>query len=111
MTTYISTIARIPAYLVGGPSGTQHQKAITAPRGPEVGVVSLLRGWLQYADTHKARYDSGIGEDYVLGEDWRKMGFCLIGLLNGELGRLDGGSLDSLIRDTLKAEGFDPDNR
>jgi hypothetical protein len=30
-------------------------------------------------------------------------------LLNGDLGRLDGGTLDTIIADNLNEQGFDPD--
>lgn len=110
MTNYLSTITRTGKGPNDNGWATRHISAINAPRGAEVGIVSLLRGWMQYADTHSQRYESGIGEDGVLGDEWVKIGDALLGLLNGELGRLDGGSLDGLIRDTLRAEGFDPDN-
>jgi hypothetical protein len=110
MTTYTSTITRTNRTANMADWQRNHVGAINFPNRSEAGIVALLRGWLQYADTHKARYDSGIGEDGVLGKDWAAIGHALLGLLNGELGRLDGGSLDSLIRDTLTAEGFDPDN-
>ena len=42
-------------------------------------------------------------------EEWARIGAGLRGLLNGALGRLDAGTLDSLIADTLRAEDFDPD--
>lgn len=47
----------------------------------------------------------GIGEDYVLGPEWATIGRALLALLNGETGRLDCGTLDGIIRDTLRAEG------
>jgi hypothetical protein len=107
MTNYLSksTEYLIP---VNGWQG-EHAKALHIPRGAEIPFVSLLNGWLEYADSHSRRFETGIGEDYVLGPQWAAIGSALLSLLNGELGRLDGGSLDSLIRDTLAAEGFDAD--
>ena len=102
-------IASITAVIKSPNTGNwqgRHADAIMNPGTHEAGIVNLLRGWLQYADRHSIRYESGIGEDFVLGDDWKNIGQSLLGLLNGELGRLDGGSMDSLIRNTLKAEGF-----
>jgi len=74
-----------------------------------IAIVSLFSGRLKYADEHKWKYHSGIGEDGLLGDEWAKIGGALRGLLNGETGRFDCGTLDKLIADTLRAEGFDPD--
>lgn len=87
---------------------TRHHAAITWPQNEESPLVSLIGGWALYADLHKARYESGIGEDGVLGECWARIGVELLGLLNGESGRLDCGTLDGFIRDTLTAEGHNP---
>jgi hypothetical protein len=87
----------------------RHMTAITAPVGHERPIVNLIKAWTDYADQHAHRFESGIGKDYVLGAEWEVIGSALLGLLNGELGRLDGGTLDGFIRNTLKAEGFDPD--
>src|SRR5689334_8351849 len=73
----------------------------------EDSIARLLQAWARYADAHKGMYGSPIGEDGVLGDEWRTIGLALRGLLNGELGRLDGGTLDAFILDTLRAEGAD----
>lgn len=87
----------------------RHAAAMHSPKGCEFGVVTMLRGWLEYGEQHRNRYESGIGEDGVLGKEWAAIGAALRGLLNGELGRLDAGTLDKLLCHTLEAEGFDPD--
>jgi hypothetical protein len=87
----------------------RHVSAIRYPQGVEQGMVSLLRGWLDYADAHMARFESRIGEDYILGPAWAQIGSSVRTLLNGELGRLDGGTLDSLICESLEAEGYNPE--
>jgi hypothetical protein len=69
----------------------------------------MIRGWAKYADDHSAVFGSTIGEDYVLGDEWETIGRAIRGLLNGELGGLDGGTVDGLICEMLEAEGFDPD--
>ena len=89
---------------------SRHERAILAPQGSEAPVVGMLKSWLTYADVHRERFESGIGEDYVLGPEWAKIGVGLLGLLNGECGRLDCGTVDSIIRATLKAEGLGPED-
>jgi hypothetical protein len=84
--------------------GLRHAEAMTSPaRGFEASLVTMLRAWAEYADAHVARYESPI--DAVLGQSWQEIGEALIGLLNGETGRLDCGTLDGLIRDIAAAEG------
>lgn len=75
----------------------------------ENALVSMLRGWAAYADAARAKFDSGIGEDYVLGPEWETIGKGMLGLLNGPTGRLDCGTVDSFIRNSLHAEGFKTD--
>lgn len=87
----------------------RHQAALRSPHMSEYGIVHLIAGWARYADVHRDRFESGIGEDGFLGPAWAAMGANIRTLLNGELGRLDGGTLDSFLCDTLVAEGFDPD--
>ena len=84
----------------------RHDAAIMASTdGHEAGMVKMLKGWQQYATAHHSRFGSAIGEDYVLGPQWQAIGEGLIGLLNGETGRLDCGTLDAFIRDTMEANG------
>ena len=73
----------------------------------ESALVRMLEAWARYADDHRARYESPIGDDGVLSQYWRDIGLGLRGLLNGELGRLDGGTLDGFILDTMRAEGVE----
>lgn len=74
----------------------------------ESAIVFLFRAWQAYASAHKARFEGTIGEDYVLGPEWQAIGQALIGLLNGETGRLDCGTLDREIRAELERAGFNP---
>lgn len=87
----------------------QHAGAWLSPRGAEAPIVNLIKAWLNYADKHEEDLGSSIGEDYYLGDRWADIGFALRDLLNGELGRLDGGTLDGLICGALDAEGWDTD--
>ncbi len=87
-----------------------HHLAVRCPNERfEYGMRTLLIGWLKYADSHKHQYGSGIGDDGVLGPCWQDIGVGLLGLLNGHLGKLDGGTLDALIRTVLTAEGMNPE--
>lgn len=112
MTTHLTRIHDLPKHAEHDTTGwsTRHLAALNAPRDAEVAIVGLLEAWLIYADRHQDRYMSDIGEDGVLGPEWAKVGSALLALLNGELGRLDGGTLDTLIRDTLVLEGYNPDD-
>jgi hypothetical protein len=84
----------------------RHANAVIKPHeGFESAMVQMLRGWTEYAETVKAKYDSLIGNDYVLGPEWEAIGKGIEGLLNGECGRIDCGTIDGYIRDTLKANG------
>ncbi len=88
----------------------RHMNAVRTPTKAATRVmVGMIGAWLEYADTHKAKYGSGIGDDGVLGDYWAQMGVALLGMLNGDCGSLDCGTLDGVILDAMKAEGFDPD--
>ena len=89
----------------------RHFRAIRIPRGVEVGFVSMLTSWLQFADDHAYSVDDnerGIGNDYYTGDIWARIGSELRGLLSCDIGsRLDCGTLDGVILGALGAEGFD----
>ena len=104
--SYMARIANHPSYESVPGYWARHRDAVTRPRGAERPIVGMLAAWLLYADLHRERYEAGIGEDYVLGPEWAKIGSAVLGLLNGDCGRLDCGAIDGLIRNVLKAEGF-----
>lgn len=62
-----------------------------------------------YADAHALRYGSALGDDCMLGPAWLDALKAARVLLNGELGRLDGGTLDALAFDMAEAAGFERD--
>lgn len=74
-------------------------------RGFERAIEKMIEGWQEYAEAHNATYESQIGDDAVIGEEWAEIGQALLGLLNGELGRLDGGTLSSYIRRVARSNG------
>lgn len=88
----------------------QHNAALNYPREDEKAIVHFINAWLEYAVAHERMFDSHIGDDGFLGPYWAKIGAGLRGLLNGSLGRLDGGTLDKAIAEALTEVGFDPDN-
>lgn len=69
-------------------------------------LVHAIAAWINYAEAHQERFESHIGEDSFLGPVWAKWGQALLGLLNGESGALDCGTLDSIIRDNLALAGL-----
>ena len=77
----------------------RHNVAAALPILPlkEAALVLMFRGWYDYASQHRLQYESLIGEDYVLGPEWEAIGDSLRALLNGDIGRLDGGTCDSFI--------------
>jgi hypothetical protein len=82
---------------------------VNGHRGAYVGdsLIQALNAWTEYARAHLRRYESNIGDDGFLGPVWCKWGLALRGLLNGETGDLDCGTLDSIIHDNLTAQGFE----
>lgn len=88
----------------------RHYAALDFPKGFEKPIVRMLQGWIEYAVLHNEQYESPIGEDGLLGVSWAHLGKAIRELLNGDTGRLDCGTLDTILVDNLKEQGFDPDN-
>lgn len=89
----------------------RHLSAVNYPVRFEQPIIDLFKGWLLYADEHFARYESQIGEDGVLGDYWERIGDSLRGLLNGDCGRLDCGTLDGIVLDSMRVAGIDTDSK
>ena len=85
----------------------RHNLAVRLPVTFEDSLLDMLKAWELYAKQHWARYDSKIGEDGYLGEVWLDMGKRIRDLLNGDTGRLDCGTLDTFILETIEYSGFD----
>jgi hypothetical protein len=97
----VKLAAPTPTWLVN------HRLAMSAPRpGHEAAIVGMLNAWLAYEAVHLKAFESKLGEDYVLGPAWESMGKAIRDLLNGTTGRLDCGTIDGVICDHLRAQGF-----
>lgn len=86
-----------------------HNAALQTPSVKEVGVVQLLQSWETYANNHRARFETSIGDDAVLARYWSDIGSAIIGLLNGDIGRLDGGTVDKYVRELARENGVKGD--
>lgn len=91
----------------------RHNQVVVHLNGPypltnslDTVVAMMLETWKLYAEFYQSRFESKIGDDGVLGECWKDIGLGIRGLLNGELGRLDAGTLDAFILDTLREHGI-----
>ena len=83
----------------------RHRQAMCEPRGMEIPIVGMLAALCQYArESEKIGYR--IGEDPVLGHSWLELAHGLSGLLDGETGRLDCGSVSHSICEAIWAAGF-----
>lgn len=94
----------------GNQWGPRHVEAHVRGKGIERAISGLLNAAALYADEYAKELGSSIGEDHVLGPDWAKILSGFRGLLNGPLGRLDGGTLDKLVGAIAQNETLDPDN-
>jgi len=87
----------------------RHREAMEAPVGAEIPIALLWRGIVEYARRHERRFESPIGEDYVLGPHWLDMCRAFRGLLDGETGRLDCGTLSTELRILVERAGMSLD--
>jgi hypothetical protein len=70
-------------------------------------IALMLQSWSFYLKGYQAQCpDNMLGDDYVLGVAWKDAGVAMRQLLNGSCGRLDCGTLDGFICDTLREAGF-----
>jgi hypothetical protein len=76
---------------------------------PAAALRDAIVAWANIAEAHDDAFSRRIGDDSVLGAAWKQMGHALITMLNGDLGGLDGGTLDKLIRDIAVASHVDLD--
>jgi hypothetical protein len=86
-----------------------HEMAWTSatPNNPEAAVVRLVEALAIYADAHAARFESSMGDDGFLGPAWLDILKGTRTLLNGETGRLDCGTVDSMLVRMAQAAGYE----
>jgi hypothetical protein len=75
----------------------------------ETAIVAMVKGLGVYARSHEQNYRARLADDGVLGPAFEEIAHSLRTLLNGEIGRLDGGLTDRAICDALRRAGFNPD--
>ena len=85
-----------------------HNAAQINPEGVEISLVHCVNFVRSYVNEYILRYgpDQKLSDDYVLGPVYLSMVQNALRLLDGELGRLDGGILDMTIRRFAKIAGF-----
>jgi hypothetical protein len=84
----------------------RHLRAVAHPTGFERPIVFAFRSWIDYAKEHEKEYGTTVGKDGVLGHVWRDLGLSIHGLLDGSTGRLDCGTLSTIINKNLTEQGF-----
>ena len=94
-----------------GKQAEWHNAALEQPDKPEQSILEMIEGWRLYAELHYMRSDALIGEDYVLGPAWEAIGDALRTLLNGDLGRLDGGTLDRYLLTKMRENGVNTEHK
>lgn len=84
----------------------RHATAFRRPVGNEAPITRMLEALADYADNHKQQFDRDLADDGFLGPVWLEMCRSFLQLLNGDLGRLDGGTLDKSVREMCRMAGF-----
>jgi len=82
----------------GEPGAKRHLAAWMNPQGYELPIYHLIRGLAQYGAAAMTAHGSKIGDDQVLGPALKNIADSILTLLNGDIGRFDGGTLDKLVR-------------
>lgn len=90
----------------GNQWGERHYQAWTSNRDVGQPIVKMVVALANYADNHQRRYGSRIGDDGVLGRHWEAAVHAVRGLLCGDCGGLDCGTVDGMLLDMLHAEGI-----
>lgn len=86
----------------------RHVNALVSPTPMEEPMVDLMTGLLKYVTQYEVMYGSD-GMDYVLGAGVGQVIDGLRVLLNGDLGRLDAGTLDEVLLGLAERAGWDAD--
>lgn len=84
--------------------GIRHCEAWQLPHSAERGIVRLIQALAEYADCYRIKWGQGIQEDGYAMPEWESMLRSANRLLSMEIGRLDGGTLSSLLNAMAKEE-------
>lgn len=76
----------------------RHLAAWHSPVGFEIALKSMIVGLAYYGAEMRRQFETAPGADSFLGPAFRAIAASLVTLLNGDLGRFDGGTLDALVR-------------
>ncbi len=85
----------------------RHLAAWRAPEGFEVALKNLILGLSVYGREMQREFDTPAGRDGFLGPAFKDIAASIITLLNGHLGRFDGGTLDALVRAICAENGIE----
>ena len=87
----------------------RHNSAVgksSLPRHMETSMIGLLENWKHYAKEHHKKNGALIADDGYCGPAWLEIGHGIRSLFSGEIGRLDGGTLDTFYCEVLEENGF-----
>jgi len=76
----------------------RHLAAWRDPGGFELALKDLILGLDYYGRRMRKEFNTPPGEDSFLGPAFKDIADSIITLLNGPMGRFDGGTLDALVR-------------
>jgi hypothetical protein len=86
-----------------------HNAAVASPVAMEVPLLSLIDGWIKYAERYKGHFGVEINAQPTLCIHWVLLGRTIQACLTGPTGRLDSETLYALIGSKLAAQGFASD--
>jgi hypothetical protein len=72
---------------------------ILGQRRWEMAILQMFSGMELYAEMHRLRYEEPVGEDGIMGDAIELILAGIKELFNGEMGRLDGAAMDTLLRE------------
>jgi len=96
---------------IGAPAAwaERHLAGWRSPVGFEVALKYMVLALDQYGSEMRRQFGREVGNDGVLGPAYRDIVEAVLTLLNGDLGRLDGGTLDKLVRAIAHENGIELD--
>lgn len=86
-----------------------HNDAVANPHGVEKAILGILTSIHDYCRSYRYRCDyQNVGDDSILGDEGIKpMLKAVQVLLNGPTGRLDCGTIDTVLFDIARENGID----